>query len=99
MTGDQEKLLAIFEVRMHDLLSLCEEQKTKIKELTHRLTREEEHVRQAKQEIQVLEAKYANLLTAHVVSVEEGDMKNARMRLLKLVREVNKCITLLNGSL
>jgi hypothetical protein len=97
MTEDQEKLLAVFEVRLQDILTLSENQEIRIKELTRRLAEEEERVRQAKQEIQSLNVKYADLLTAHVLSIDEGDIKNARQRLLKLVREINKCIALLNG--
>ena len=46
--------------------------------------------------IEELNAKCDNMLTARVVSVNEGEMKSARMRLSKLVREVDKCIALLN---
>jgi hypothetical protein len=46
--------------------------------------------------IEGLNAKCDNMLTARIVSTNEEEMKNARMRLLKLVREVDKCIALLN---
>jgi hypothetical protein len=36
------------------------------------------------------------MLTAHVLSVQEGEVRNAKLRLSKLVREVDKCIALLN---
>lgn len=97
MTESQKELLAVFEIRMRDLVALCEEQKSEIKKLTFMLDQEQQDVQHAKQENQALKTKYANLLTAHVASVEEGDVKNARERLLKLVREVDKCIALLNG--
>lgn len=97
MTESQKELLAVFEIRMRDLVALCEEQKCEIKKLTFMLDQEQQEVQHAKQEIQALKIKYANLLTAHVASAEEGDVKNARERLLKLVREVDKCIALLNG--
>ena len=64
MTEDHKRLLAVFDVRVRDLMEL--------------------------------NAKCDNMLTARVVSVNEGEMKSARMRLSKLVREVDKCIALLN---
>ena len=97
MTEDQNELLAVLDVRLHDLISLCEVQKGIIKDLAMQINTDKETLRQAEQTIQVLNAKYSELLTAHVVSLDDGDVKNARMRLLKLVREVEKCIALLNG--
>ena len=97
MTEDQNELLAVLDVRLHDLISLCEDQKRIIKDLTMQINTDKETLQQAEQTIQVLNAKYLELLTAHVVSLDDGDVKNARMRLLKLVREVEKCIALLNG--
>jgi len=97
MTEDQEKLLAVFDVRLHDLLALCDEQKGKIECLTRQIKTYEDSILQAERKIKVLNTKYADLLTAHVVSLDDGGTKNARMRLFKLVREVEKCIALLNG--
>ena len=92
MTEDQKRLLAVFEVRVRDLMELCNKQNHKIDELT---TKEAE-LKQAIKTIEELNTKCDKLLTARVVSVNEGEMKSARMRLSKLVREVDKCIALLN---
>lgn len=97
MTESQKELLAVFEVRVRDLLALCEVQKQQIKELTLLLNKEQESVQLSKREIQTLKAKYANLLTAQIASVDTGDMKSAQERLQKLVREVEECMALLNG--
>lgn len=97
MTEAENKLLAVFEVRLLDLLSLCERQQRKIEELTAQIKTGEESLQQAKQNNQLLNAKYSELLTAHILSSEEGGVKSARLRLSKLVREVEKCIALLNG--
>jgi hypothetical protein len=96
MTEDQKKLLAVFEVRVRDLISLCDERKQKIEDITLALKQKEAEVVQLMQKIEVLNAKYENLLMAKVVSADNGEMKDAKMRLSKLVREVDKCIALLN---
>ncbi len=95
MTEEGEKLLAVFEVRVRDLIELCEERKRKILELESLLTKKDEALQQALGQIRELTTKCDNLLTARVVSVSENDVKNAKMRLSKLVREVDKCIALL----
>ena len=99
MTEDHKRLLAVFEVRVRDLMALCDQQKRRIDELTAALSlkdEEEGKLQQAIKTIEELNAKCDNMLTARVVSVNEGEMKSARMRLSKLVREVDKCIALLN---
>ena len=70
--------------------------KQKINELEDFLVQKEGELQQAMKTIEELNAKCDNMLTARVVSVNEGEMKSARMRLSKLVREVDKCIALLN---
>lgn len=96
MTDDHKRLLAVFEVRVRDLMALCDEQRHRIDELTAVMNQKDEQLRQAKEEIEALNIKCNSMLTARIVSVDEGDMKSARMRLSKLVREVDKCIALLN---
>lgn len=96
MTDDHKKLLDVFDVRVRDLMAMCDKQRHKIGELTVLLSQKEEELQQAKSMIEELNVKCDNMLTARVVSVDEGDIKSARMRLSKLVREVDKCIALLN---
>ena len=87
MTEDHKRLLAVFEVRVRDLMALCDQQKRRIDELTAALSLKDEELRQAKDMIEGLNAKCDNMLTARIVSTNEEEMKNARMRLSKLVRE------------
>ncbi|RHO71899.1 hypothetical protein DW083_10125 [Parabacteroides sp. AF48-14] len=96
MTEDHKRLLAVFEVRVRDLMELCDKQKQRIGELEGFLVQKGEELQQAIKTIEELNTKCDNMLTARVVSVNEGEMKSARMRLSKLVREVDKCIALLN---
>ena len=96
MTEDQNRLLAVFEVRVRDLMALCDSQRQKIVELTEALNQAEEALQQTREEATAWKSKFDNLLTAKVISANEEEMKNARMRLSKLVRKVDKCIALLN---
>ena len=96
MTEDQNRLLAVFEVRVRDLMALCDSQRQKIVELTGALNQTEETLQRTREEAAAWKAKFDNLLTAKVISANEEEMKNARMRLSKLVREEDKCIALLN---
>lgn len=96
MTEDHKRLLSVFEVRVRDLKALCNRQKEQIRELQDALIQKEDELQQTTKKIEELSIKYDNMLTARVVSVNEGEMKSAKMRLSKLVREVDRCIALLN---
>ena len=45
---------------------------------------------------EALEDDYTNLKTAMTISLNGSDVKETKLRLSKLVREVDKCIALLN---
>lgn len=96
MTEDHKRLLAVFEVRVLDLMGFCNQQKQKINELEESLIEKDNELKQAIKTIEELNAKYDNMLMAHIISTNEKEMKSARTRLSRLVREVDKCIALLN---
>lgn len=97
MTDEHEKLLVAFEAKVRYLMFVCDTQKQKITELENALDLKEADLQQAKKMFDELNAKYSNLMMARIISVKEGEVKDAKQRLLKLVREVDKCIALLNG--
>ncbi|MDR2388437.1 MAG: hypothetical protein LBD89_01445 [Tannerellaceae bacterium] len=96
MDEDQSKLLAVFEVRVRDLMNICDRQKQKIDELNHALESKNKELQQAMQTIDELKAKCNSMLIARIVSASEKEVKNAKTQLTKLVREVDMCIALLN---
>ena len=98
MTDDRNKLLAVFEGRVYELLELCEKQKRRISELGLSLELKEKELQQAIQLKEDWKAKYYSLLTARVVSASEGEMRSAKRRLSDLVRKVDKCIGLLKSE-
>lgn len=91
MAGNNQDLFAVFDVRLQDLLALCDEQDRKIKDLT-------QTIRQMEEEYRILNTKYTDMLTATSIAfVDAGERKEAKRRLSGLVREVDKCLALLNG--
>lgn len=49
-----------------------------------------------KRQLEEMKARYDMLIASHGFVMTEGDVKNARLRVNKLVREIDKCISLLN---
>ena len=91
MNEKDQKIWAVLEVRLQDLMSLCDERKQTIESLTQTIQRMEADYR-------TLEAKYTDLLAAgYIASADENERKVAQKRLSDMVREVDKCLALLNG--
>lgn len=49
-----------------------------------------------KTQLEEMKARYDMLITSQGFVMTEGDVKSARLRVNKLVREIDKCISLLN---
>jgi phage shock protein A len=96
MTKKESDLLAIFENRIHKLIKLYDEKAHYIEDLEKSLKEKDNTIRQNKQTIEALQAKYTNLYTARRLAEDEAEFQNARKRVNKLVRKVDTCIALLN---
>ena len=67
-----------------ELYAMVDERDTKIKELEEKLT-------QAKHD-------YDSLKMAKMMTISDSDMEATQKRIAKLIRDVNKCITLLSDQ-
>ena len=67
-----------------ELYAMVDERDAKIKELEEKLT-------QAKHD-------YDSLKMAKMMTISDSDMKATQKRIAKLIRDVNKCITLLSDQ-
>ena len=57
---------------------------------------DEIHGEDQKQLVKELEEKYTNLKMARIISINDNELRDTKQRLARLVREVDKCIALLN---
>ena len=89
-------ILSTFEARLRHLIYLHDELKRENAELKQLLEAKEEEYGKVQAEYRELELNYTNLKTATTISLNGSDVKETKLRLSKLVREVDKCIALLN---
>lgn len=96
MTKEEEDNLIRLQTRVRELIlahreleALCRKQEALINEC---------QVREAtlKNEIKALQNSYETLKTARVFAMSSEDTEKARVRIQSLIREVDKCIALLN---
>lgn len=96
MTEEDKKLLSTFETQLRHLIFLHDEIKRENAELKRLLEIEKLKNEKVQAQYDELEVSYTNLKTATAISLNGSDVKETKLRLSKLVREVDKCIALLN---
>lgn len=97
MTEEDKKLLSTFEARLRHLMYLHEELKRENAEMKLLLEEKEAELQEVRKGYKELQESYANLKVAKTISVNNNDVKDTKQRLSRLVREVDKCIALLNN--
>ena len=85
-----------FETQLRHLIYLHDELKRENAKLKKLLDIEKLKNEKVQAQYDELEVSYTNLKTATAISLNGSDVKETKLRLSKLVREVDKCIALLN---
>ena len=97
MTEEDKKVINTFEGKLRHFMFLYEDLKQENAGLKHLLLEKDEEINHLKQHLKESEAQYADLKTARTISLYDKDIKDTKQRLSGLVREIDKCIALLNG--
>ena len=95
MTEEQLKIIQNFEIRVHQLLLLCNNLREEKANLHSQLAEQKSINDMLNEKNSYLQLKYDNQKIAQTISGNRNDIKVTKDRLSKLVREVDKCITLL----
>ncbi|MDR1610197.1 MAG: hypothetical protein LBS08_01650 [Candidatus Symbiothrix sp.] len=96
MTDDQAKMVANFEARVRQVMFLCNSLKQENADLNSLLAGQKALNESLTEENEKLKNKYDNLKMAKIIYAKQNDFETAKKRLLNLVREVDKCVALLN---
>ena len=91
-----EKILNTFATRVRQMILQYEALKKENDELYTLVEQREQEIKQLHEELSQAEADYNSLKMAKMLEVTDGDMETAQKRVAKLIRDVNKCITLLS---
>ena len=97
MTAEEEKTIRLLETRTRQLILKFTQLKEDNEELLNELVKKDAEIQEFKQRNQQLEASYSNLKMAKMLEVGDTDLAAAKLRISRLVREVDKCIALLRG--
>lgn len=96
MTKEDSTLLHTLETRVRQLILQYGELEKENQELRQMLEQAKKDLAREQENAEKLRKDYANLKLARMMELGGDDVKDAKSRLSQLVREVDKCIALLN---
>lgn len=87
-----------FESKLNRLMDAYTRLSTENAVLREQLAQQSVELVKVREQYDELTASYTNLKLAKIISVSDSEKGDTQQRLLKLVREVDRCIALLNAS-
>ena len=96
MTAQEEQALHLFETRVRQLILSYQKLAQDNQRLQQELVEKQQALAEALAQNQQLNMDYNNLKLARMMTVNGEDLQSAKNRLSRLIREVDKCIALLN---
>ena len=97
MTPEEEKTIRLLETRTRQLILKFTQLKEENEELLNELVKKDTELQEVKKQFQLLQADYSNLKMAKMLTVSDTDVAAAKLRISRLVRDVDKCIALLKA--
>jgi dephospho-CoA kinase len=88
--------LKLFTTRMRQLILQYKAVKKENEELYAMVDAREKDIEQLRQQLQQAQDDYHSLKMAKMIEVSDGDIEASKKHIASLIREVNKCITLLS---
>lgn len=95
---DNDKTLTLFTTRVRQMILQYDQIKKENEELYAMVGSHENEIKRLKLCLEQARKDYESLKMARMMEICDGDIDSAKRRLSGLIREVNKCITLLSGK-
>ena len=92
----QENIISSLEEKIRRVIQVAEGLKDNNEQLQQQIDRLSGQLRTKDQELGALESKYQSLKLAKTLISSPEDVKNAKLQVNRMVREIDKCIALLN---
>lgn len=99
MTDEEKRQLKIFDGKVRQLLQSYQVMQKENADLYVEMDRKDEEIARLKAELRQSQSDYSNLKLAKMIEISDSELKGAKQRISKLVREINKCIGLLSTDL
>jgi len=93
-----EKTLTTFETRVRQMILRFQELKKENSSLHAQLQKDQQEIKDLKSQLAQADSNYHSLKMAKMLEITDGDLDGAKARLTKMIRDVNKCISLLSDG-
>ena len=93
-----EKTLNAFTTRVRQMILQYTETKKENAELYAMVDERDSRIRELEAKLEQARRDYEMLKMATMLEITDGDMESVQKRVSRLIRDVNKCITLLSES-
>ncbi|MBR3977499.1 MAG: hypothetical protein IKJ95_06710 [Bacteroidaceae bacterium] len=92
MTENDRIAIETFEEKLHRLVYEYKQNKEQLKELSSLLQEKENALQEMRMRYSALESSYNNLKQAKVISLSSESADEAKEKISRLVREIDRCI-------
>lgn len=96
--AENDKILTLFSTRVRQLILQYSELKKEAQKLQSTVAAHEKEIERLQSSLLQTQRDYQSLKTAKMMEISDGDIEESKRRIASLIREVNKCITLLSGK-
>jgi predicted RNase H-like nuclease (RuvC/YqgF family) len=93
-----EKTLTTFETRVRQMILRFQELKKENNALHAQLQKGEQEIQNLKSQLAQADSNYKSLKMAKMMEITDGDLESAKAKVTKMIRDVNKCISLLSDG-
>lgn len=93
-----EKTLNLFSTRVRQMILQFKETKTACQKLNEQVEEKNAQIKQLQEQLAQAQQDYDSLKMAKMIEITDGDIEGAKKRVQSLIRDVDKCITLLSGK-
>jgi len=94
--ANHDDFISLLEGKIKQVIHVAEGHKADNEQLKQQIAELSQRLRAKDQELKVLESKYHSLRLAKTLSPSYDDAKNVKSQVNRMVREIDKCIALLN---
>ena len=95
---ENEKILTLFTTRIRQMILQYKDVKKENEELYAMVDARDNEIKTLKMQLEQAQNDYKSLKTARMVEVSDGDIEESKKKIAAMIRDVNKCITLLSGK-
>ena len=96
--AQEEKVLTTFQTRVRQLILRFQELKKENAGLYAKVEENEKRIKKLEEKLTQKERDYQSLKMARMMEITDGDLEGAKERVVKLIRDVNKCIDVLKDE-